>query len=112
MNKNNKNEKLYLGVDGKYYQRSELETAYFLVTGRNIYGEDKPGDGIKMFDCWVYDLMSVSIKSVVNMNDVPYENFLAANQKLLAVKAFRERNNCTLAEAKEAIDKIYSGEVM
>ena len=112
MTQNNKNEKLYLGTDGKYYQSSELETAYFLATGRKIYDEKRPGGGIKMFDIWVYDLMGISIKEVINMNDVPYENFLAANQKLLAVKAYRERNHCTLAEAKEVIDKIYNGEIM
>lgn len=100
------NKKLYLGTDGKYYQSYELANAYFLATGRDIYDEDKPGDGVKMFDAWVYDLMGLSIKKIVNESDVSYEDFLRANQKLLAVKAYRERNNCTLREAKEAIDKI------
>jgi hypothetical protein len=102
----NNNEKLYLGIDGKYYQRHELENAYFLVTGRKIWSEDKPMDNVKMFDVWVYDLMGISIKAIVNMNDVTYEEFLRANQKILAVRVYRDRNNCTLREAKEAIDKI------
>ena len=31
-----KNEKLYLGVDGKYYQPYELANAYFLATGNSV----------------------------------------------------------------------------
>ena len=102
----NNNTKLYLGTNGRYYKEHELATAFFLATGREIYDEDKPGVGIKMFDIWVYDLMGLSIKKIVDMNYVSYEELLAANQKILAVQIYRERNNCTLREAKEAIDKI------
>jgi hypothetical protein len=99
------NEKLYLGINGKYYQRYELENAYFLVTGRSLYDGDQPGD-FRMFDIWVHDLKGISLKAIVNVNDVSYEDFLRANQKILAVRIYRDRNNCTLREAKDAIDKM------
>jgi hypothetical protein len=102
----NNNEKLYLGTNGHYYKEHELAMAFFLATGREVYDEDKPGDSIKMFDAWVYDLMGLSIKNVVNKNDVSYEDCLKANQKILAVQLYRERNNCTLREAKDAIDEL------
>jgi hypothetical protein len=102
----NNNEKLYLGTNGHYYKEHELAMAFFLATGREVYDEDKPGDSIKMFDAWVYDLMGLSIKNVVNKNDVSYEDCLKANQKILAIQLYRERNNCTLREAKDAIDEL------
>jgi hypothetical protein len=80
--------------------------AFFLATGREVYDESKPGDGTMMFDMWVRNLMGLSIKSVVNKNDVSYEDCLKSNQKILAVQIYRERNNCTLREAKDAIDKL------
>lgn len=98
-------EKLYLGTNGKYYQAHELYTAYFLATGDDIW-EDESGNHTKRFEIWVHDLIGLSIKKIVNMNDVSYEDLLRADQKLLAVRLYRERNNCLLREAKEAIDKI------
>ena len=103
----NNNQKMYLGVDGKYYQEHELATAYFLATGCSVYDETRPGDGAKIFNTWVYDLVGLSIKKIVDANNVSYEDFLNANQKILAVRLYRERNNCTLREAKEAIDKVH-----
>lgn len=102
----NNNEKLYLGTNGKYYQRYEMANSYFLATGRDICDKSRPGDGTKMFDLWINNLIGLSIVRIVNINDVSYEDFLRANQKILAVRAYRERNNSTLREAKEAIDKI------
>jgi hypothetical protein len=102
----NTNEKLYLGTNGHYYKEHEIAMAFFLATGREIYDEDKPGDGIKMFDAWVYDLMGLSIKNVVNKNDVSYEDCLKAKQEILAVQLYRERNNSTLREAKDFIDEL------
>ena len=99
----NNNEKLYLGTNGKYYQRYELANAFFFVTGRTLY--DDPGHD-KLLDLWIHELIGVSIEKIVNADDVSYEAFLEANQKILAVRIYRERNNCTLREAKEAIDKI------
>lgn len=99
------NEKLYLGINGRYYKWNELATAYFLCTGDNIWSSEI-GDTTKKFDIWVHDLIGLSIKKVVEMNEVAYEELLAANQKILAVQIYRERNNCTLREAKEAIDKM------
>lgn len=103
MKKNN--EKLYLGVDGKYYQAYELANAYFLVTGNSIW-VDENLEHTKAFDVWIHDLMGLSLKKVVNMNDVSYEEFLKSNQKVLAVRTYRDRNNCTLREAKDFIDKL------
>ena len=97
------NEKLYLGVNDHYYQDYELANAYFLATGNDFYSDENAS---KKFDIWVHDLIGLSIKKIVNMDDVSYEDFLRANNKLLAVRAYRERNNCTLREAKEAIDDI------
>ena len=99
------NEKLYLGTNGKYYQEHELHMAYFLATGNDILA-DETGRYTKQFEIWVYDLIGLSIKKVVNIDDVSYEDFLRADQKLLAVREYRNRNHCTLRDAKEAIDKI------
>ena len=100
-----KNEKLYLGVDGKYYQEYELATAYFLSTGDDVWCNEG-GYTTKKFDIWVHDLLGLSIKKVVNESDVSCEDFLRANQKILAVRAYRDRNSSTLREAKEAMDKL------
>ena len=99
------NKKLYLGVNGIYYDEYEIARAYFLVTGDNVW-IDEFGTTTKKFDIWVHDLIGLSIKKIVNFEDVPYEDFMNAGQKIMAVKAYRERNNCSLREAKDAIDKI------
>jgi hypothetical protein len=106
MEKEKINNKLYLAVDGKYYKEHEIATAYFLCTGGKIFDEDKPGDGLKQFELWVNDLIGWTIKKVVDMDKIPYEDFLSRNQKLLAVSAYRTRNNCTLREAKDYIDTL------
>lgn len=102
----NTNKKLYLGTDGKYYNEYELMNAYFLCTGRIFGDENQPANNIKMFECWVHDLIGLSIEKIVNADDVTYEDFLRHGQKLLAVKAYRERNQCSLAKAKEYIDSL------
>ena len=99
------NEKLYLGINGKYYQKHELHMAYFLATGDDIW-TDETGYHTKRFEIWVHNLVGLSIKKVINIDDVSYEDFLRADQKLLAVREYRNRNHCTLRDAKEAIDKI------
>lgn len=101
-----KNEKLYLGVNGRYYKEHELATAYFLTTGDCVWTSEIDDYHTKKFDIWVHDLIGLSIKKIVNMNDVSYEELLRGGQKILAVQVYRDRWNCTLREAKEAIDEI------
>ena len=95
------NEKLYLGTNGKYYQEHEMHNAYFIATGNDVYSDSY---NQKRFEIWVYNLIGRSIQKAVDINDVTYHELITANQRLLAVRLYRERNNTTLREAKEAID--------
>ena len=97
------NEKLYLGTNGKYYQEHEMHTAYFIATGNDVHSNSY---NQKRFEIWVYNLIGRSIQKTVDINEVTYNELLMANQKLLAVRLYRERNKTTLREAKEAIDEM------
>ena len=99
------NEKLYLGTNGKYYQRHELATAFFLATGCDISDFEDVNAG-KRFDIWVHGLIGKSIERSVSIDEIAYEDFIKVGQKLLAVRTYRERNNSTLREAKEYIDNV------
>lgn len=99
-------DKLYLGTNGRYYNEFEMHTAYFLATGDNVDAEENSVNHYKRFELWVHDLIGLSLQKIVDASEVSYEDFLASNQKLSAVRAYRERNNCTLREAKERIDDL------
>ena len=95
------NEKLYLGTNGKYYQEHEMHNAYFIATGNDVASDSY---NQKRFAIWVFNLTGRSIQKVIDINEVTYNDLIAANQKILAVRLYRERNKSTLREAKEAID--------
>ena len=103
------NEKLYLGVNGKYYLRSELEKAYFLVHGKEYYDQNIAGASDKLLDLWIYDLLGLSIKSIVPIESVSCEDLIRANQDSLACRLYRMRNNCSLSIAYAAIKALRDG---
>ena len=98
-------EKLILCKNGKYYQPHEFRTAYYLSTGKDPYAIDNERD----YEKWLKDKQNVSIDKVVDVKDVTYEELLDGNQKIMAVRLYRERNDCSLREAKDAIDAIEEG---
>ena len=61
------NEKLYLGVNGRYYQDYELANAYFLATGNDFYADENAS---KRFDIWVHDLIGLSIEKIVSSHSL------------------------------------------
>lgn len=95
-------ERLILCKNGKYYQPHEFRTAYYLSTGKDPYALDNEED----YDKWLKEKQGISIDKVVDVKDVTYEELLEGGQKIMAVRLYRERNNCTLREAKDSIDSI------
>lgn len=93
-------EKLILCKNGKYYLPHDFRTAYYLSTGKDSFDHEDE------YNKWLKDKLGVSIDKIIDVKDVTYEELLEANQKIMAVRLYRERNNCTLREAKDSIDSM------
>lgn len=97
---------------GKWVTECAVKTAYEIDTGK----ECKDHWTIKLdlsfgkyydpnFSAWLFDHLGKTIMSVKKEEDMSLEELISSN-KFVAIRVYKEKNNCTLAEAREAIDKI------
>lgn len=85
---------------GLWTRRYNLESAFEICTGKRYYGNERE------FLRWLHPLFGKSIIAVKRSDDPTLVDELLANdQKVLACAAYRDCHGCTLAEAKEAIDR-------
>lgn len=91
------NEIYYILSDGHIITRHELQNAYYVTHGYDYRRNEK--DFLK----WLYDLLGKTIMQVISEQDMEVEK-LAKDRAILAMKLYRERHNCTLAEAREYVE--------
>ncbi len=76
-----------------------MERAFYISTGYDPYNHE--GKFLKfLFDCFGKSIQyycTPSVQDLVNMGE-----------KVKAIKMYREENNCTLVEAKNAVDNMCS----
>lgn len=84
----------YEGYNGVIYEKDEVARAFYLSTG--ISPENEPE-----FMKWLYKVFGKSIKCAFSSS--PRELF-DKGRRVLAIKLYREENNCSLIEARKAID--------
>ena len=85
----------YLDYDGNPITSAELERAFFITTGK--YPHENKREFWKFRDrCFG--------KSIRQTIPADVDDFVRRGWTLHAVKLYRELNDCTLREAKDAID--------
>ena len=88
----------YLCITGDLYSRDQMQSAFEIATG-------KAADNESAFLKWLWNLFGKSIvKVIVNPTE---EDFINHGRRVWAIKSYRDKHNCGLAEAKAAIDAEY-----
>lgn len=88
---------IYIGFDGLAYDQYSLERSFYLLTGKKAYNNE--AEFIRFIDnCFG--------KSIKEYYPGTFDNFIKYGRKLDAISIYREKFNCGLAEAKEAVEKL------
>ena len=89
----------YKLANGNWLDRYDIETACYISTGAK-YTTDS-----KKFVCWLFPLLGESIRAVKKGDDPELiTELLKSGQKVRAIKVYKDLHDCTLAEAREAIE--------
>ena len=86
--------------NGNIVAEYELHKAFEVCTGETYHYESVA------YSKWLYSLLGNSIVKAMRDTDVDMMQFLKGNNIVAAVRLYRNSHDCTLLEAKEAIDKI------
>ena len=90
----------YVLFDGHIVTRDEVELAFYVTHG---YYNDRKHE--EEFLKWLYSLLGKTIKQVIPEDNMSVET-LAKSRKILAMKLYRDRNNCKLSEAREYVENL------
>ena len=89
----------YKLANGNWVDRYDIETAFYISTGAKYIADSKK------FICWLFPLLGESILAVKKGDDPELiTELLKSGQKVRSMKVYRDLHDCTLAEAKEAIE--------
>ena len=95
---------LYKAKNGRLYKRYQLEEAFLITTGQ-LASENE-----REFMLWLNSIWGKWIVEAIRPESLSVEKLLCTGNKILAITVYKEKNNCTLMEAKLAIDKMVMGE--
>ena len=91
----------YKLANGNWVDRYDIETAFYISTGAKYTTDSKE------FVRWLFSLLSESILAVKKGDDPELiAELLKSGQKVRAIKVYKDLHDCTLAEAKEAIERM------
>ena len=91
----------YKKSDGNWITQYEIETAFYLSSGISRFSNEKK------FLCWLYPLLGKAIICAKREDDPELvTELLKSEQKYSAIKVYKTINQCTLKEAKDAVDAI------
>ena len=91
----------YKLANGNWVDRYDIETAFYISTGAKYTADSKK------FICWLFPLLGESILAVKRGDDPKLiSELLKSGQKVKAMKVYKDLHNCTLAEAKEVIERM------
>ena len=86
--------------NGNIVAEYELHKAFEICTGETYHYDSVA------YSKWLYSLLGNSIIKAMRETEVDMMQFLKGNNIVAAVRLYRNSHNCTLLEAKEAVDKI------
>jgi hypothetical protein len=90
----------YKGKNGLWYTEHDLRQAYLITTGRNSWEHECS------YYSWVKLIWGLFIIEEKADDEMSIDELLANNQRLMAMKVYKAKNNCTLVEAREAINRM------
>ena len=89
----------YKLANENWVDRYDIETAFYISTGAK-YTTDS-----KKFICGLFPLLGESILAVKKGDDPELiTELLKSRQKIKAIKVYKDLHDCTLAEAREAVE--------
>lgn len=89
----------YKNRKGQLLDNHDVERAFWVVSGHYCW-EDEAG-----YLKFLYGLLGNPIVAVAHPT---VEGLLASGSKVQAIKLYREQNECTLCEAKNAVERMIS----
>lgn len=90
----------YKLANGNWVSRYDIEMAFYISTGAKYTTDGKE------FVRWLFPLLGESILAVEKAdNPELITELLKSRQKIMAMRVYRDLHDCTLTEAREAIDK-------
>lgn len=89
----------YVLFDDHIVTRQEVEMAFYVTHGYYSHRHEKK------FLKWLRSLLGKTIKQAIPEQDMEVEK-LAAYRPILAMRLYRNRNNCTLGEAREYVENL------
>ena len=91
----------YKLANGNWVDRYEIEMAFYISTGAKYTTDSKE------FVRWLFSLLGESVLAVKKADDPKLiEELLKSRQKIRAMKVYKDIHNCTLAEARDAIERM------
>lgn len=95
----------YKLANGFWVDRDDIKQAFYISTGRK-YSTDS-----KEFVRWLFPLLGKSIVSVKRSDDPELiTELLNCGQKVFAMKVYKDIHDCTLKEARDAIERMIADE--
>jgi hypothetical protein len=88
----------YLLTSGRIVTESDLHTAYEICNG------SVPGVHPGHYEKWVHEIYGI-VRSIPK-DEISVEQLLDGRCYVEAVKMYRDNHQCTLREAKDAVDKM------
>ena len=90
----------YKLANGDWVDRYDIETAFCISTGAKYTADSKK------FICWLFPLLGESILAVKKGDDPELiTELLKSKQKIRAIKVYKDLHDCTLTDAREAIER-------
>lgn len=90
----------YKGKDGLWYTEHNLHQAYLITTGRQWYKNELG------YYAWLKRIWGIFIIEEKAGDEMSIEELIETDQATMAVKIYWKRHNCTLSEAREAINNM------
>lgn len=90
----------YVCRNGKIVDEYDVHKAFEICTGEEYHYDSVA------YSKWLHSLLGKSITKVMRETEVDIELLLRFNSVIAAVRIYRDTHNCTLREAKDAVDAI------
>ena len=90
----------YKGKDGLWYTEHNLHQAYLITTGKEWW-KNQLG-----YYAWLKRIWGIFIIEEKANDEMSIEELVAKDQRIMAIKVYMVNHNCTLAEAREVINKM------
>lgn len=95
----------YKLANGNWVHEHALDEAFLISEGKTHFGNE-----IAFLD-WLDSLLNITLLEVkADTDPTLFEEAIASENKLLAIKLYRYQHNCTLSEAKDVVEWLLGGD--